>query len=245
MADFVELGAEGVNWVTEKHWDTIHDTVSKPFKKKQDQNQNQNQKANNSQNDKLVYSRTDPPPPSQSGKRRRQKNRLPEPEDDIKNWDKENYRSRRDSIRSASLDRESQRSEQVLRAYESDPRDPPARAETVLSKKDLKKLNRDRGAANMSYANGGYGYGNQSLAPGQYDQRRSSQPPPRSRYYDDDDGSDYDEKSGRRYRTTGRGYDDGYDDDRDYDREVITTERYKGVSGALVVSISPFCLRGS
>ena len=85
----------------------------------------------------------------------------------------------------------------------------------------------------MSYANGYGGGGASNLAPGGgYDNRRASsqQPPPRSRYYDDDD-SDYDERTGERYRTTGRGYGD------DYDREVITTERYKGVSNALVVSL--------
>lgn len=230
---FVELGVEGVNYITEKHWDKVHDTVTgkqnpfaqNPFSPKPAQAQPQS-----------AVNR-DPNQPSSDikGKRRRQKNRLPSPEGPVKSWDKENYRYRRESIRSESLDRESERSERVIRAYEADPRDPPVRPESVLSKRDLKKLHRDR--EKMSYANG---YGNNNLQAPQSDYRRNSQPPPKSRYYDDDD-SDYDERTGRRYRTTGRGYDD-YEDDKKYDREVVTTERYRGVSGTLVVSTFPFCL---
>jgi hypothetical protein len=162
---------------------------------------------------------------------------LPSPEGEAPpNWNdgrKENrdYR-RRDSRRSGSLDRESEVSERVIRAYESERDDPSRRAETVLSKKDLRKLNsRD---PNMSYANG---YASGGLAPGGYDNRRAnSQQPPRNRYYEDDD-SDYDERSGRRRGATGRGYGDEYEDDRGYNREIVETERYRGVSGALVVSM--------
>jgi alkaline phosphatase len=62
--------------------------------------------------------------------------------------------------------------------------------------------------------------------------------PPRSRY-DDDGDSDYDEKSGRRSRGTGRGY-----DDREYDRVIEETERYRGPVGAgpLVVRVAPYPL---
>jgi hypothetical protein len=175
--------------------------------------------------------------PGASSGRRRQRNRLPSPEGRApENWDSRqdenrDYRRRSDR-RSDDLDRESEVSERVIREYESERDDPSRRAETVLSKRDLNKLNSRE--ANMSYANG-YAGGNNLAAP-QYDRRASSQQPQRSRYYDDDD-SDYDERSGRRYRTTGRGYDDGYEDDRGYDREIVETERYRGVSGALVVSL--------
>lgn len=87
----------------------------------------------------------------------------------------------------------------------------------------------------MSTANGG-------LAPQSQQQRANSAQPPRSRYYDDDDeyGSDYDDRYAHARRSNGRGndrgYDDGYEqDNRPYEREVIETERYKGVSQALVV----------
>jgi hypothetical protein len=236
-SEFVELGAEGVNYVVEHHWDKIHDPVynyssktkqyfkgnSAPPQQAQQQDQQQAQAPPSAAPASAVSARS----------RRKQKNRLPSPEGSIESWNRDLYRqTSREEPRSPSLDRESQRSEQVIRAYEADPRDPPARPEQVLPKKDLRKLRRD---SRMSYANG-YGGGGPNLAPGGYENRRASsqQPPPRSRYYDDDD-SDYDERTGERYRTTGRGYDDKYGDD--YDREVITTERYKGVSGALVVSL--------
>ena len=248
---FVELGAEGVNYVTENHWDKIHDTVTQRVRSgkqsitggrdrdSRDRDRENYQPQNYRDSD-------DPPPPATasavSGRsRRKQRNRLPSPEGSIEEWDKQSYRqSTRDNQRSPSLDRESQQSERVIRAYEADPRDPPVRPETVLPQKDLRNLRRD---SRMSYANGGNGYGGQStLSPQGYERQRGhSQQPARSRYYDDDD-SDYDERTGQRYRTTGRGYDDR---DDDYAREVVTTERYKGVSGALVVSIpiSSLCLQ--
>jgi hypothetical protein len=229
---FVELGAEGVNYITENHWDKIHDPIASRIR---------STKQTTTETRERVVEDPPPPPPDPaprsavSGRsRRKQKNRLPSPEGSIESWDKETYRqTTRDTQRSPSLDRESQRSEQVIRAYEADPRDPPARPEEVLPKKDLKKLRRD---SRMSY--GGGGYAGSNLAPGGYDNRRQSQSqqPPRSRYYDEDDDSDYDERTGQRYRASGRGYDDRYNDDDNY-REVVTTERYKGVSGALVVSI--------
>lgn len=218
MADFVELGAEGLNHLTEKHFDKVYDRVAPKV---------DNLRGKNNTNDSY-----------NTGERRRQKNRLPSPDGYAPaNWNddrKENveYR-RRDTQRSGSLDRESEVSERVIRAYESERDDPSRKAESVLSKKDLRKLNNSRNP-NMSYANG---YSNNNLAPGGYDNRRAnSQQPPRSRYYDDDD-SDYDERTGRRRGATGRGYGDEYEDDRGYDREIVETERYRGVSGALVVSM--------
>ena len=101
----------------------------------------------------------------------------------------------------------------------------------TLNKETGEYFRQPLSGSRMSYSNGGFGQPQQQ-------QRANSAQPPRSRYYDDDDeyGSDYDDRNGRRHGTTGHGYDDRYDDDaRPYDREVIETERYKGVSGALVV----------
>ena len=228
MADFVELGAEATDHLVDKHFDSVYDKLKPKIDKARGKDTSQQVKETQ-QTDYYASSSTG---------RRKQKNRLPSPEGTAPaNWNdrrKENvdYR-RRDSQRSGSLDRESEVSERVLRRYESERDDPSRKAETVLSKRDLRKINSQN--ANMSHANG---YGNNLGAPasGYDDRRANSQQPPRSRYYDDDD-SDYDERTGRRTRTTGRGYDDGYDDDRGYDREVIETERYRGVSGALVVSM--------
>ncbi|KAK5165770.1 uncharacterized protein LTR77_008693 [Saxophila tyrrhenica] len=232
-AEFAELGAEGINWVTDKYYDTIYDNVDARIHKKkraqqalqqqqqqpggQQQGGQKNQSRgnyDNSYNPQQQNYQTHPPPQSNSG-RRRQKNRLPSPEGNAPNWD-----SRKEN---QDFDRESEVSERVIRAYESERDDPSRKAESVLSKRDLKKLN-SRDAAKMSYANG-YSSGNLQ-APSGYERRANSQQPPRGRYYDDDD-SDYDERSGRRYRASGRGYDD-YDDDRGYGREVIETERYRG-----------------
>ena len=258
---FVELGAEGVNYVTENHWDTIHhhvttlpDKVRGRNTKGQGQSQDQGQDQQEDSRTTVKESVVDYNTPSASGSRRKQRNRLPSPEGDDgaaayysgKENSKprntgDNYtnvsRNRRKSRRDSSFERESQTSEQVIREYEGERDDPRRHPETVLSKKDLNKLRRD---SKMSHANG---YGSNLNAPSGYGrQQGNSQPPPKSRYYDDDEESDYDDRSGRRYRSSGRGYDD-YDDDKDYDREVITTERYRGppgsgppVSGALVVS---------
>ncbi len=254
MADFVELGAEGVTSLTEsKHFDRLYDKIdqSVPHRKKRNQNQptqkQQDQYSGNSGNHRdykqsyqsTTYEQDDQTTvPSNTGRRRHQ-NRLPSPEGrPPANWDgrKENRDTRRrDSQRSGSLDRESEVSERVIRAYETERDDPSRPAESVLSKRDLKKLN-SRDAAKMSYAGG---YGNTLQSPTNYDGRRAnSQQPPRNKYYDDDDGSDYDERTGRRYKTTGRGYDDGYEDDRGYDREIVETERYRGVSFELFINTS-------
>lgn len=106
---------------------------------------------------------------------------------------------------------ESETSERVLRAYENERDDPKRKPSASL----VGRSKRDSGA--MSYANG---YSRS--------ERPASQPP-RSRYYEDDDyESDYDERTGRKYRATGRGYD--AERDRDFDREIVETERYRGVS---------------
>ena len=248
---FVELGAEGVNYVTENHWDKIHDTVAGAAGKVK--NSVAPGANNNSSNDnrrrsggQVNYSRQERYNPdyyrndydyggasavsgNTQNTRRRQRNRLPSPEGDA--YRKENYRDRR---RSPSLDRESEYSEQVIGAYEQERDDRSRAAESVLSKKDLKKLRRD---SKMSY---GQGYGNGNLSTAPRDARPHSAQPPRTRYYDDDDeyGSDYDDRTGKRHSTTGRGYEDDRYDDRGYDREIIETERYRGVSQALVVSIA-------
>lgn len=68
----------------------------------------------------------------------------------------------------------------------------------------------------MSHANGGYGRP-ASRGGSKYDD-----------YYEDDYDSDYDDRTGRRFKASGRGYD--AERDRDFDREIIETERYRGVS---------------
>ena len=240
MADFVELGAEGVNWVTEKYFDKGYDAVGNQFakrKNKKGNNQNQDQQAAAAggtgaagADNAGAAGATYPAASAVSGKSkgsqksRKHRNRLPSPEGNHEERSKENYRdSDRRRARDRSLDRESEFSEQVIKDYQRDRRDPPRKPESVLSQKDLKTLRRD---SKMSYANG---YGSN---------RPHSAQPPRTRGhdYDDEYGSDYDERSGRRYKTTGRGYeDDDRYDDRPYDREIIETERYRGVSKPLII----------
>lgn len=209
---FVELGATGIDKLTDKYFDTVYD---KATKKKPGERVTE------------IKEQIRPYIPGNSnvsGKPRRQRNRLPSPEGDVGPRGKEFYSDRRSRRRDSSLERESLTSAQVLDEYESERTDPTRKPESVLSKRDLNKLRRDSkvGSSRMSHANG-------------YAERPRSQQPPRSRYGYDDDDSDYDERTGRRYGATGRGYDDR-DDDRGYDREIIETERYKGVSDALVVS---------
>lgn len=209
MADaFIELGATGIDKLTDKYYDIAYDSVTK---KKPGQRVTE-------------IKEQIKPRLSGNANQRKQRNRLPSPEGDVDRRDKDFYadrgsdrpRRRRDS----SLERESLTSAQVLDEYESERTDPPRKPESVLSKRDLNTLRRDSkvGSSRMSYANG-YAF-----------DRPRSQQPPRNRYYDDDD-SDYDERTGRRYGATGRGY-----DDREYDREIVETEQYRGVSDAPVVS---------
>ncbi|KAK4540071.1 hypothetical protein LTR36_009812 [Oleoguttula mirabilis] len=177
---FVELGAEGLNHFTENHFENTYDRV-----------RGRKNRGNSGKKQ------------SDGGKKenRDYKYQLPSPERD------------RDidgtTVREDSLERQSQSSERLLKAYENEPDDPRRPVDPKLEK-------RRRDSARMSYANGGY---TPSQAPG-----RPRSQPPRGRY--DDEDSDYDEHEGRRQRTSGRGYDDR--DDREYDREVIETERYKG-----------------
>ncbi|KAF2768946.1 hypothetical protein EJ03DRAFT_351783 [Teratosphaeria nubilosa] len=142
----------------------------------------------------------------------RHRNTLPSPERE-RDRDTVYISERRKQKRDDSLERESQASERVIGAYENE-RDDPIRPVDPR----LERARRDS-ARPMSQANG--------YAPSA---RPRSANPPRTKYYDDD--SDHDERDGRRYRSSGRGYDDY--DDQPYDREIIETERYRGVSNALV-----------
>lgn len=213
MGEFIELGAEGINHLVENHWDSGYDRIAGRNNKK-----NKNQR-----------SKTDP-------RARKSRNQLPSPEPDRdRDRDRERERDfppaaaagaaagyaagdRRNSPRSDSLER-SETSERITRAYEDERDDPTRTVHSVLSP----QRRRRRDSARMSQANG--------YAPS----RQRSQGPPRDRY-EDDEASDYDEREGRRYRTSGRGYNDRDDRDYPYDREIIETERYKGVSGPLVAS---------
>ena len=120
------------------------------------------------------------------------------------------------------LDEESEQSERVLREYEAE-RDDPSRkpsASLVGTSSRLQRRNKDdrRDSTRMSHANGGYGRSERPASRGgsKYDD-----------YYDDEYDSDYDDRTGRRFKASGRGYD--ADRDRDFDREIIETERYRGV----------------
>lgn len=128
------------------------------------------------------------------------------------------------------LDEESVQSERVLREYEAE-RDDPSRKPTasLVAKSTGGRTSKDdrRDSTRMSYANGGQGYGRS--------ERGERERPTSQRggskyddYYEDDYESDYDDRTGRRTKTTGRGYD--ADRDREFDREIIETERYRGVS---------------
>lgn len=228
MADFVELGAEGVDKLVDKYFDDTYDRVDNwnqnRRNKKHPERARQQDRAAQGQataKERIVYDENIAPSAvaSGTGRARKQKNRLPSPESDDRYPRQTTYRQTTATRpRDSSLDRQSEQSEQVIRAYELERDDPRVKAETVLSKRDLRQLDRDN---KMSRANG--------YAPSGNGRARSENRG--GRYYDDDEDSDYDERSGRRYRNTGRGYDDGYDDDdRRYDREIITTEKYRGVS---------------
>nr|POF07696.1 hypothetical protein CFP56_70598 [Quercus suber] len=198
MADFVELGAEATNHLTEKHFDKVYDKFSKRKSKS-------NGDQDNNQGDGTRSAVT-----NASG-RRRHRNQLPSPERDPQ------YEDTRDPyqqniVRDLSPER-SETSERVLRAYEAERDDPRRKPETVFVSTSSRKDGRRNMSGYTGYPSGG--------ASG-YDQRPRSQPP-RSRY-DYDGDSDYDDREGRRYTRSGR----GYRDDDDYEREVIETERYKG-----------------
>lgn len=202
---FVELGAEGINHLTEHHWESTYDRV----RGRKNKHKNKNEHTGDGDGGGGKNSQSD----SGSGRKatRDYRYQLPSPERDR---DADNAARREDS-----LERQSQSSERILKAYENEPDDPRRPVDPKIEQ-------RRRDSARMSRVNGGY-------AASQAAGRPRSQPP-RGRY--DDDDSDYDEYDGRRQRTSGRGYDDRDDRDYPYDREVIETERYQGVSGALAVS---------
>lgn len=210
---FVELGAEGINHLTENYYDSAHDKVREALGRKP-KDDKENEQTNRADVKK---------------KRSNRRYELPSPERD-RDYDNTSYvasQSRRRDQRDESLERQSETSERVTRKYENERVDPVRPVESVLP-----ASRRKRDSARMSYANG--------YAPA--DRPRSHDPPRnrgRDRDYDDDEDSDYDDRSGRRYgKSSGRGYDDR-DGDREY--EVTETERYRGpagaVSGALVVSL--------
>ena len=121
-------------------------------------------------------------------------------------------------------DEESLQSERVLREYEAERDDPKRKPSASLVARSVslrQPKDRRRDSVRMSHANGGYGrserQGSQRGGGSKYDD-----------YYDDEYESDYDDRTGRRTRTTGRGYD--AERDREFDREIIETERYRGVS---------------
>lgn len=134
------------------------------------------------------------------------------------------YRSQRPGTPESDLDDESLQSERVLRAYEAERDDPKRKPSASLVGRSVslrQPQNRRRDSGRMSHANGGYSRserpGSQRGGGTKYDD-----------YYDDDYESDYDDRTGRRTRTTGRGYD--AERDRSFDREIVETERYRGVS---------------
>lgn len=150
-----------------------------------------------------------------------------------------------DSDTSALIRTLNERNDRVLQEYEAETDDPARNPASVLPEKDLwtlekhdkpnKQLVATTNAGSRRDSGMASGYNDDYRGNTQYQgetRSRSAQPPPRSRYYDDDD-SDYDERSGRRYESGGRGYSDrDRYDDRDYDRYVETTERYRGPVGA-------------
>lgn len=136
------------------------------------------------------------------------------------------YRSQRPGTPESDLDDESLQSERVLRAYEAERDDPKRKPSASLVGRSTslrQPRDRRRDSGKMSHANGGYGRserpGSQRGGGTKYDD-----------YYDDEYESDYDDRTGRRTRTTGRGYD--AERDRSFDREIVETERYRGVSHA-------------
>lgn len=179
---FVELGATGVNHLVENHWEKGYDRLTKGDRKKDRPGKSRNQ---------LPSPERERDPPTRTAAAG------------------DTAGDRRGSLRSESLERESETSRRVTREYENERDDPTRSVKSVLPDR-----RRGRDSAKMSYANG--------YAPSHGRSQRGR--------YDDDEDSDYDDREGRRYRTSGRGYDDRGDRGYPYDREIIETERYKGVS---------------
>jgi hypothetical protein len=130
-------------------------------------------------------------------------------------------------------DEESSHSERVLREYEAE-RDDPLRkpsASLVAKSVGLRLANdKRRDSVGMSQAAPGYGRSEHGRSERATSQRGA--PTRNDDYYDDEYESDYDDRTGRRTRATGRGYD--AERDREFDREIIETERYRGVSLAVL-----------
>lgn len=128
-------------------------------------------------------------------------------------------------------DEESSHSERVLREYEAERDDPSRKPSASLVAKSVGlRLPSDkrRDSVGMSQANPGYGRSERGTSQRGGGARQDD-------YYDDEYESDYDDRTGRRTRATGRGYDS--ERDREFDREIIETERYRGVS----LAVSPSC----
>lgn len=160
------------------------------------------------------------------GSRRKQRNQLPSPDRDI-------HTERGDTT--TVIQREIETNDRILKQYEAELDDPKRNPASVLPNRDLWTLKESVDPRRDSAMASGY---NDNYLQTQYqgEGRARSAQPTRSRY--DDDDSDYDERSGRRYRDArGRGYDDRDDRDDRYDRVVEETERYRGPvsSGPLVV----------
>lgn len=210
MAEFGELGATAIDKLADsKHFDKLYDNTAGRLNRNQNQPDRRNDNVPRSRDD---YGANAPPRRRHSDENIRQphrhRNTLPDPEFD----DNDAANTPRDF----QLEAQSETSERVLRAYENERDDPKRKPSASL----VNSNKRNSGA--MSRANGDY-YARS--------ERPGSQAPPRSRYYDEDEESDYDERTGRRYRSTGRGYD--AERDREFDREVVETERYRGVSLAI------------
>jgi hypothetical protein len=130
-------------------------------------------------------------------------------------------------------DEESSHSERVLREYEAERDDPSRKPSASLVAKSVGlRLANDKRRDSVGMSQAGPGYGRSERATSQRGAPTNA-PTRNDDYYDDEYESDYDDRTGRRTRATGRGYD--ADRDREFDREIIETERYRGVS--LSVSI--------
>jgi len=269
---FVELGAEAVNHLTDKHFDSGYDRYRKwvngkkvesvvtPYRRDRDRE---------GEGAAAGAAAAEDAPPSRSGRkssgdlrsaaqseasrqvrssaggapdaltatsagqtRRRHRSTLPSPERDIGTGATAaaagaaaGYTYSSTSRRNRSLERQSITSDRVLREYERETDDPPCRPEKVLTPSQLQSIPPTTAATTRTLRRDSAmasNYGADTVRP------RSQ--PPRSSRYDDDYDSDYDERTGRRSRATGRGYDDR--DDRDYDRVIEETERYRGPVGA-------------
>jgi hypothetical protein len=130
-------------------------------------------------------------------------------------------------------DEESSHSERVLREYEAERDDPLRKPSASLVAKSVGlRLASDkrRDSVGMSQAAPGYGRSEHGRSERATSQRGA--PTRNDDYYDDEYESDYDDRTGRRTRATGRGYD--AERDREFDREIIETERYRGVSLAVL-----------